>query len=439
MVQPHDPTDTSTRNPTSKPRPDPAQKGRDPSNADAVLNAIEFGPYRPRGADSGGTLGVERMPKAARATRNKTTQKASEEARAKPAIQETRSEPIPDTVRERFIQIGSNFFFPDGAEAFTDHGNRVTTRSENAIVIQSMVAIAQARAASAITVTGSDFFKKEAWFAASLVGLEVKGFEPSALEQERLVRALARRRTEEREEHPSTPNPSSRREGESGAQSRQAASPTELPERSPKQGEFIVGRLVDHGPAPYQHQPTQQMSYYVHIETDRGDREIWGVDLERAFRQSLSTPGVGDEVGVRSIGRDPVTVRAPQYDAAGREVGREALETHRNQWIVERKDFLDGRLKMADLFRDPAVSASEGVRQHPELEGSYLQLQIARAGAEERIVPREPREQFVEHLRTHLAKTIEYGQALQPVHMKARSELASEPEKAQDRDRAPTR
>jgi hypothetical protein len=83
------------------------------------------------------------------------------------------------------------------------------------------------------------------------------------------------------------------------------------------------------------------------------------------------------------------------------------------------------------------VSATEGVKQFPELEGSYLQLQIARAGAEERTPNREAREQFVDHLRAHLAKTIEYGQPLEPVHLKARSELA--PDKVQDRDYVPTR
>ena len=61
---------------------------------------------------------------------------------------------------------------------------------------------------SAVTVTGTDFFKKEAWFAARLVGLDVRGYKPTALEQERLVRALARRREAEQGEEPSTMNTS---------------------------------------------------------------------------------------------------------------------------------------------------------------------------------------------------------------------------------------
>jgi hypothetical protein len=123
-------------------------------------------------------------------------------------------------------------------------------------------------------------------------------------------------------------------------------------------------------------------------------------------------------------------------DAEGREIGREELHTHRTQWSVESKEFLDRRREMADLFRDAAVGAANAIKKFPELEGSYLQLQIARAGLEGRIESRAAREQFVEHLRGHLAKTIQYGQALEPVRLKARGE---EPEKTQERDYSPTR
>ena len=218
----------------------------------------------------------------------------------------------------------------------------------------------------------------------------------------------------------------------SGRPQRAAAAP-----REPSTGELIVGRLVDHGPAPYQHKPNQPMSYYVRVETERGDREIWGVDLERAFRQSLSTPGIGQEVGVRAVGRDSVTVPATKRDAEGREIGREELHTHRNQWSVESKEFLDRRREMADVFRDAAVGVADAIKRFPELEGSYLQLQMARAGVEQRIESAGAREQFVEALRGHLAKAIQFGQALEPVRLKARNH--EEPEKTQDRDYAPAR
>src|SRR3984957_14264283 len=100
---------------------------------------------------------------------------------------ESRSSRVPDSVHERFIQIGDNFYFPDGTEAFRREQNRLTTRSENAVVIQSMVAVAREESAKGVVeVGGTDFFKKEAWFAASLAGLRVEGYQPPEVERARL-------------------------------------------------------------------------------------------------------------------------------------------------------------------------------------------------------------------------------------------------------------
>lgn len=349
------------------------------------------------------------------------------------AAQATKEAPrqlrVPDSVQERFIQIGNKFHFPDGTEAFTHDSNRLTTRSENSVVIQSMVAIARENGKGPVTVGGTEFFKKEAWFAASLAGLEVRGYQPTDFERERLARSLAARRNPGAPEAaavPAEPRPAERAPEAGGA-----AAPR------PQASDLIVGHLVDHGAAPYGHDPKQPMSYFVRVETARGDREIWGVDLERAFRQSLSTPGIGDEIGVRSVGRQPVTVLAPKLDAQGRETGQAPLDTHRNQWIVERKDFLDERQRMAEVLRNTETPAADAIRRHPELEGSYMQLQMGRALAEQQFRDKAQREQFVDHLRSHIAQRIEFGQPLDPVML--RGEERTVAPRSQDRDFQPTR
>jgi hypothetical protein len=313
---------------------------------------------------------------------------------------------VPDSVQERFIQIGNNFYFPGGAEAFRRESNRLTTRSENAIVIQSMVAIARAESESgSVKVGGSDFFRKEAWFAARLAGLDVHGYTPTEFERERLVRAVAARTRRSPDDASEAPK-----------------------EKPPSTSELITGRLVDHGPAPYQHNPKATMSYFVRIETDKGDRDIWGVDLERAFRHSLSNPGIGDEVGIRAIGKETVTVLTE---------GRE-LDTHRNQWSVERKEFLDQRRDMATVFRDATISAEEGTRRHSGLESSYRTLDHGQTHAEEQYSSKTHRTQFVEHLRDYIAKTIEYGQPLEPARPRAREDQTPDPREP-DRDYHPIR
>ena len=349
------------------------------------------------------------------------------------AAQATKEAPrqlrVPDSVQERFIQIGNKFHFPDGTEAFTQDSNRLTTRSENSVVIQSMVAIARENGKGPVTVGGTEFFKKEAWFAASLAGLEVRGYQPTDFERERLARSLAARRNPAAPEAAAVPAEprSADRAPESGG----------APAPRPQASDLIVGRLVDHGAAPYGHDPKQPMSYFVRVETARGDREIWGVDLERAFRQSLSTPGIGDEIGVRSVGRQPVTVLASKLDAQGRETVQAPIETHRNQWIVERKDFLDERQRMAEVLRNTETPAADAIRRHPELEGSYLQLQMGRALAEQQFRDKAQREQFVDHLRSHIAQRIEFGQPLDPVML--RGEERTVAPRSQDRDFQPTR
>jgi hypothetical protein len=147
----------------------------------------------------------------------------------------------------------------------------------------------------------------------------------------------------------------------------------------------------------------------------------------------LSSPKIGDDVSLRAVGRQAVTVPAVKRDSEGREIGREELRTHRNQWSVERKDFIDRRAEMAEVFRNPEVSAPEAVKEYAELEGSYLKLQLARAFAEKNYTG-ENREAFVARTRVVLAKDIEYGLPLEPVPLKARSDKSPEPKIVRDQD-----
>src|SRR5262249_364409 len=78
--------------------------------------------------------------------------------------------PIAESVRDRFVQDGHRFFFPDGASAFKDRGRRLTTVSENTQVIHSLIEIAQSRGWTEVTVTGTERFRQQAWQQARLAG-----------------------------------------------------------------------------------------------------------------------------------------------------------------------------------------------------------------------------------------------------------------------------
>ena len=182
---------------------------------------------------------------------------------------------------------------------------------------------------------------------------------------------------------------------------------------------LLIGTLVEHGRAPYRHDMKEAMSYYAKIETSAGERTVWGVDLERAFKESLSKPAAGDRVGLRAVRQEPVTVKARERDAEGKVVRERDLDTIRNRWIVEKREFFQERAAAAQTLRDQSVDPKQGARKHPELLGTYLQMHAAEIAAKQF---RDPQDQkrFVEKVREALATSVARGDPLPPVRLKER-------------------
>jgi Ti-type conjugative transfer relaxase TraA len=88
------------------------------------------------------------------------------------------------------------------------------------------------------------------------------------------------------------------------------------------QDEFTnAGRLVEHGAAPYEHDPQKSDSYFVTLENAKGEqRTLWGVDLERAMKEAA--PEIGEKIGLQHLGSTPVTLP-------------DGTQTHRNAWKVQ--------------------------------------------------------------------------------------------------------
>lgn len=354
---------------------------------------------------------------------------------------------VPDEIKQRFVQVGNKYHFQDGARAFTDHGNRLTSPSENSEVIKSLISIAQARGWSDVTISGTERFKKEAWFAARVAGLDVRGYSPTEFEQGRLVRMLARAQAPATQsaipDSLSSASPPSRGGRVTSAlrandaRAEQQAAPRE------RQRTLQVGRLVDHGAAPYLHDPRNDGSYFVRIETPSGERDIWGVDLQRALKESLTRPQIGDEIGLRALRQDAVKVSRREYDDDGRVIGEKELGARRNAWIVEKRDFFRERAQVSRMLRDPSVDRQAAVKQHPELLGTYLQLHAAELAAKTLHNPEDQRK-FVASVRTALADAVARGEPLATVPLKEAAEQRREPRSRSasavpERDAAPTR
>jgi Large polyvalent protein-associated domain 7 len=332
----------------------------------------------------------------------------------------TTSNSVPEAIAQRFVQVKNKFYFPDGARAFTDRGNRLTTPSENTEVVRSLIGIAQARGWNEITVKGTERFRKEAWFAAELAGLSVRGYQPTEFEQGHLVRTLAREKGGAAA--PVDPNPPRGSDPDSvsratvGEESPRSSARTARADR----GGLLVGKLVDHGRATYQHDPRAAMSYFVKLETPRGERVIWGVDLERAFKESLTKPEAGDEVGLRAVRQEAVRVKTPTLDSQGNVTGEKDLDALRNHWIAEKREFFESRAAAARTLRDISVEPKQATQKHPELVGTYLQVHAAELAAK-RIRDPQDRALFVAKVRSALADSVARGEPLPPLRVRERA------------------
>jgi hypothetical protein len=365
-----------------------------------------------------------------RKSANATVPEAERSAPPKTAA----SRAVPEEIAKRFVQVKNKYYFPDGARAFTDRGNRITTNSENTEVVRSLIDIAKARSWQEITVRGTERFRKEVWIAASVAGLEVRGYKPTEFEQSSLVRNLTRQNGAGAP--PAAYSPASDADSISRGAVGEGPGARSSGRAGADRGGLVVGKLVDHGRATYQHDPHAGMSYFVKLETSRGDRVIWGVDLERAVKESLTKPEPGDEVGVRSVRQDAVTVKTPTRDAEGQVTGEKSLETHRNRWVIEKREFFEARAAAAQRVLDTKVNARDAVRQHPELVGTYLQVHAAELAAK-RFRDPEDRALFVAKVRAALAESVARGEPLPPVRLRERAK-ARTPD-PREREPEPTR
>jgi hypothetical protein len=332
---------------------------------------------------------------------------------------------VPESVRDRFVQDGQRFYFPDGAPAFRDRGRRLTTTSENTQVVHSLIEIARARGWNEITVTGTERFRHEAWRQGRLAGLTVRGFRPSEEQHAQFVRAMGR----------NLASPTGRTDAISEEPPVGAPSPADSPPaREPP--ERIAGKLLDHGPDTYRHDPDAEASYFVRLGIPGGYREVWGKDIERAVAKSLTQPKIGDEVILLRTGRDTVTVKRTERNAEGALAAKE-VPVFRNRWVIEKRSFFGERERAASVVRNEAIQPTEAVRERPELAGTYLSLKAAEL-ASQRLRDPEDRKQFVSLVRRALADDIERGEPLPPARLRERVGAVADRSRAA-KTRAPAR
>jgi hypothetical protein len=213
--------------------------------------------------------------------------------------------------------------------------------------------------------------------------------------------------------------------------------PRELDPR--RGGGLLIGRLKDHGPASYQFRSGEDASYYVRLLTSRGERILWGKDLERAVKDGETHAKPGDLVGARRIGREAVTVTTRQRDSEGRVIAQEEHHAHRTRWVVEKVTFFAERARLARRLRDEQADLRAAVRERPELRATFLSVRAAEAFAAKRIADPKDRERFLELVRGAMANSIQKGEPLPSVSLRAAGKDAPAAQPPEGKREDPTR
>jgi len=263
--------------------------------------------------------------------------------------------PVPTHIAAKYLVKGNTYHFDDQTVAFVDKGTSLTVQTHNQAIIQDLVAIAKARDWQAVTVSGTQDFRREAWKAAASAGLKVSGYTPSEIE-----RVAAER------EH-------SRRDASTSTEASPRESSAEWRVSKTAKG-VRYGTLVAHGEAPYRHDATQSASYFVTLRDAAGhERTSWGVGLRDAIRESKTTPAVKDLIGIRRAGSTPVTVVQRSVDEGG-EVIAQAVDAKRHHWEVEKAEYFTQRSGTPSQDQRPTPISSEKTTVTTTKEGPSPEL-----------------------------------------------------------------
>lgn len=170
-------------------------------------------------------------------------------------------------------------------------------------------------------------------------------------------------------------------------------------------GEISTGRLEAHGSANYQFRSDGSPSYYVTILSIRGRETFWGVDLERAIKQSKTQPKLGSTIGLQRAGSEVVTLPSRVIDRSP-DRGRTFRRTH---WVVENVTFFAETLERARRDRESQLADARALRERPELRSAFITLHVAEKFAERYIRDPRDRELFVERVKAVMALSAKGG------------------------------
>lgn len=301
----------------------------------------------------------------------------------------------PVSLTRRFLRANDRYYFREDTTmlAFELVNDKIRSAHTDPDVARSMVELAEAKGWKTLIFKGTDEFKREAWLEATARGLATKGYEARDVD-----RALLTEMRAQRERAYTTARDAQHGDNANNGKEFSAISPIaatagtkqknatpamtdETPKISPQQRTAIdalqgllkergdspqqiaavvseaskrflqtrayVGKLVEHGRAPYHFDDKNGSSYYARLESKNGkQRVVWGVDLERAIKDGGVKPG--DDIVVADQGRKEVVLSTVnEHDARGQVTGQRAVMGQRVAWATQKIDAMRDAARIA--------------------------------------------------------------------------------------------
>nr|WP_284144821.1 LPD7 domain-containing protein [Vibrio alginolyticus] len=331
---------------------------------------------------------------------------------------------VPEKISKSYVEVDGKYYFagrPDSL-AFVDKGARLQTKLSSSNVASSMVDIAEARGWTELQVKGTEDFRREAWLEASSRGLGVRGYKPKEEDLARLKKLASERQPNEIEAREQADQPRVSPGEKEGVKSTANKPDTAAPKQAESSNEGnknvqdkedinrLAGKLVEHGKAPYEHNPDNRQSYYVTLENTDGQKTTtWGIDLERAVKDGDFQPG--DQVELENKGRKPVTISKDIKDDKGNVVDTQEINTHRNEWEVK-----------AQAIRDKTRDARDVVKEHPDLVNEVAAVKVAEKFSQ-KFDNEEDRNRFLEKVRSQVASNVSSGQKSPEIKLREERQL----------------
>ncbi|EBO0602636.1 hypothetical protein DS074_23875 [Salmonella enterica] len=351
---------------------------------------------------------------------------------------------VPEKVAKSYIEVDGKYYFgnrPDSL-AFIDKGAKLQTKLSSEQVAASMVDIAEARGWTELQLSGTEDFRRAAWLEAASRGLASRGYKPKEEDLARLKKLTNDRTSNEIEPREQAdvvppaakgkeqPTNQDKQQGQQAAQSPQmakaaaatATADKQQPEAAAPAQEVnrLAGKLVEHGKAPYEHNPDNNGSYFVTLENADGQQSTtWGVGLEKAIEESQAE--AGQHVELENLGRKPVQVEKQIKDEKGNVTGTKTVNSYRNEWAVK-----------AEAIRDSSRDAKELVKEHPDLINEITAVKLAEKFAAANLSAAD-QARFMERVRGQVADNVSTGQ--QAPELKIREETTIERTKETENER----